>query len=572
MALKSFSIKIGADTTEFKKGLKEADRAIKSTIKETKALKESLKVEWSNDKFIQAQKLAQHALDLTKQKTLALKEQLKYLEDAGAVDTDAYNDLQLKLAQSQLEAEKLAKELKEINELKFTRFTNQINKVSEGLVKAGKAMGILSAAAAGIIVGIYKLGQNAAESGAEINDLATRLNITTEAVQRYMYIASQSATNSEQIAKGFVKVRDAMASINVGEVNSATKSIETLLGSLQDLSSDPEEAFNQIIIALSRVEDSTMQAYYAENIFGQKIATELIPLFEQGEDVLNELNAEFDELGHLSSEQVSKLAELDDSFSAMKIQITTAKNELAVALMPIIQEIVTFITERVIPMIQKIASWLDTLSPAVKQTILNGLAILAILSPVLLIGGKVLGLVTSFIGSLPKLATLIAKLATPLGRVMIALVAIGAIVKMINDVSAVWADMNAVQKIVSVLGILTVAVLGAAVAFGAFHSAWSLGLAVAGIIAGIVAVTAAVNDAKNSIDTSIPDVSSPSITNSADYQLPDYSGYAAVGTTTNNNDNSQVVNNITINAENASAEEVYDIIARRLAIKIQARS
>ena len=64
-----------------------------------------------------------------------------------------------------------------------------------------------------------------------------------------------------------------------------------------------------------------------------------------------------------------------------------------------------------------------------------------------------------------------------------------------------WEYMNGMQKIVSVLGVLTVALLSAAIAFGTFHSAWSLGLAVVGIVAGIVAVTAAINSAKANIDS-----------------------------------------------------------------------
>jgi general stress protein CsbA len=64
-----------------------------------------------------------------------------------------------------------------------------------------------------------------------------------------------------------------------------------------------------------------------------------------------------------------------------------------------------------------------------------------------------------------------------------------------------WEYMNGMQKIVSVLGVLTVALLSAAIAFGAFHSAWSLGIAAAGIAAGIVAVTASVNNAKANIDS-----------------------------------------------------------------------
>lgn len=63
-----------------------------------------------------------------------------------------------------------------------------------------------------------------------------------------------------------------------------------------------------------------------------------------------------------------------------------------------------------------------------------------------------------------------------------------------------WDTMNGVQKVISVIGVLTVALLGAAIAFGAFHSAWSLGLAIVGIAAGITAVVAAVNTAKGDIE------------------------------------------------------------------------
>jgi hypothetical protein len=62
-----------------------------------------------------------------------------------------------------------------------------------------------------------------------------------------------------------------------------------------------------------------------------------------------------------------------------------------------------------------------------------------------------------------------------------------------------WEYMNGIQRIISILGILTVAALSAAIAIGAFHSAWSLGIAVAGIVAGVAAVTATINSAKANI-------------------------------------------------------------------------
>ena len=83
----------------------------------------------------------------------------------------------------------------------------------------------------------------------------------------------------------------------------------------------------------------------------------------------------------------------------------------------------------------------------------------------------------------------------------IATAGFGAAIGLAFAVFTNWEYMNGVQKWISVIGILTVVALSAAVAMGAFHSAWSLGLAAVGIVAGIAAVTAMVNSAKSNIET-----------------------------------------------------------------------
>lgn len=62
-----------------------------------------------------------------------------------------------------------------------------------------------------------------------------------------------------------------------------------------------------------------------------------------------------------------------------------------------------------------------------------------------------------------------------------------------------WGEMSTWQKIVGVIGVVTTAILGLALALGAFHSAWSIGLAVAGIVAGIGMMTAAIASVKQEI-------------------------------------------------------------------------
>lgn len=65
-----------------------------------------------------------------------------------------------------------------------------------------------------------------------------------------------------------------------------------------------------------------------------------------------------------------------------------------------------------------------------------------------------------------------------------------------------WGDMNTWQRIIGIIGVATTAILGLAMAFGAFHSAWSLGLASAGIVAGIAMIVGSIASVKK--DVAVP--------------------------------------------------------------------
>ena len=62
-----------------------------------------------------------------------------------------------------------------------------------------------------------------------------------------------------------------------------------------------------------------------------------------------------------------------------------------------------------------------------------------------------------------------------------------------------WSDMSTWQKIIGIVGVATTAILGLAMAFGVFHSAWSMGLATAGIAAGIAMIVASIATVKKDV-------------------------------------------------------------------------
>ena len=66
-----------------------------------------------------------------------------------------------------------------------------------------------------------------------------------------------------------------------------------------------------------------------------------------------------------------------------------------------------------------------------------------------------------------------------------------------------WSDMSTWQKIIGIVGVATTAILGLAMAFGVFHSAWSMGLATAGIAAGIAMIVGSIASVKKDIEKPI---------------------------------------------------------------------
>ena len=67
--------------------------------------------------------------------------------------------------------------------------------------------------------------------------------------------------------------------------------------------------------------------------------------------------------------------------------------------------------------------------------------------------------------------------------------------------SALTALPDDIQMVVGAISLLIGVALAAAIALGAFHSAWSIGLAAAGIVAGIIAITDAIGNAESAAES-----------------------------------------------------------------------
>ena len=559
--IKGLTVKIGADTTDFLRELKKVDKEINQTQKTATELEKSLQLDFNANRFTQAQRQVQKALTETNEKAKAIREQLVYLERTGGIDTEGYQKLQTELAKSETQALKLTEQLKQIDKLKFNNATKGIKDLSDNLGKAAKKTAILSATAVGAIAGIYKLGTSTASAGAELQDYSDRLGINAEELQRWNYIAMQSGLETEQLTKSMSKARDAIGTALTGGSNTATTALQALLGDLSKLPQDTSQGFQVIINALADVEDSTLQAYYANEIFGEKLATNLIPLINQGAGTIAKFNNEFEQIGYLSNEQVQSLADFDDQMNIVNSRLALAKNELGIALLPLVEKFTEILTDVVVPAIKNLANWFDNLSEPMQNIITGGLMLIAVLSPMFLIMSKIVGVIPSMIKMFNALKS--ASWQTYLG-----IAAIGTALGLVFDLIGNWGEMTTLEK---VLKSLSLAALVAAAAITVFHASWSLGLAVGAITAAVVAGIAAINSAGKSIgiDTNFTNTDSVGNYAGGNYKVPTSTDY---GSKTYNEDNSTY--NININADltgdlNYDAKSLADQVIKQIQVAKQ---
>mgnify|MGYP002523984526 FL=1 len=423
-SIRGLTVKISADATEFKKEINAVRKDSKSAQAELTALQKSLQLEFDGEKFARAQKVAQEAIDKTAQEAEMLRTRLKQLEESGNVDTSEYRKVQTELAQAETKAQQLQEKLKELNNIKFDKLANNVKSVGDKIQGVGKALTPVSVAAAGAITGIAALGVKTASTGAELDDLSQRLGISAEKVQELKYVAAQAGVDWEVFNKGIIKARAALLDLSSGISNNATKAVQSLGISLENFSSQ-EEMIDGVMTALAGVKDKTLQAAYANEIFGDKIANEMLPYLNAGAEEIQKFKSEFEGMSYLTNEQVKSLATLDDTIYLLKQSLSNVVLQIGASLSPLIQSLTEYVNANVIPMLQRLADWFNNLTVGQQELVIKILLVTAALAPLATGIGKIVSLVGNIIKILPQLGAAFSAIAAhPIVLIIAAIAAV----------------------------------------------------------------------------------------------------------------------------------------------------
>ena len=238
-----------------------------------------------------------------------------------------------------------------------------------GIAKGAAVMGAAVVAGVGAAAtGLFKMTENAAAAGDRVDKLSQKIGLSRQAFQEWDYVLSQNGIQVERLQTGVKTMTDAMGGVGAG-----AKAFQALGIAVTDASGamrSQEEVFAETVSKLQGMEDQTLKASLATDLFG-KAGTELMPLLNQTAEGTANLTQRAHELGLvMSDEAVNASVVFSDSMDDVKRSLGAIVAQIGVAVMPIFQEMLNWILANM-PVIRETFSVVFGVIKTVVETAIN---------------------------------------------------------------------------------------------------------------------------------------------------------------------------------------------------------
>lgn len=381
--VRGLNIKLTLDAKDLQNELTNIKANLKEQQKDLKAINTSLRYDSTNlDLWKKKQETLNSILEETKKKLQNQNEQLEKAKKAleiGDISVKEFNQLRRNVEYTEADISKLNNQLedttKKINELGNANL-NKLSKVGSNLTK------YVTAPILGAVTALTTLSVKSAETADELGDQASKLGMSVEALQEWNYVAKLLAVDNEQLQKAFTKTNSLLGDLASGNTSSATDALTKLGITYDDLKGkNVDQAFEIIRNALANLEDETLRVGIANDIFGEKIGTDLQQLLSASSTEIENFRNECQELGVITEEEVEASAKFNDELDKVKQELQTLGVELAQILLPIMTEFLTYLKDSIIPKISEWANKLANMNDTTKKTILVVIGLVAAIGP-----------------------------------------------------------------------------------------------------------------------------------------------------------------------------------------------
>lgn len=280
--------------------------------------------------------------------------------------------------------------------------------------KIGTAMTLAGAA---VIASLKGMTNQFIETGDWIDKMSKRTGISAEALSELAHVAELGGASLDNVERGVKKMAKSISDASDGleTYQRAFRKIGINVEELKKLS--PEKQFLAISEAIAGMEDPTLRAAVAQDIFG-RAGTTLLPMMSDGVEAFQDLRREAHDLGIVyDTELAAAAAKLKDDKTRLNSAMKGLSNTLIVTLVPAITDFTVKLTD----VVKKVVDWAKE-NPKLISTIMKivgGMGILlTTLGPVVVILPKIIGLVLG----LGKAFTFLA--LNPVGILIVALAAL----------------------------------------------------------------------------------------------------------------------------------------------------
>lgn len=298
---------------------------------------------------------------------------------------------------------------------------------------AGFATGVVAASAA-----LAGLAVNFINAGSEIDDNAQKLGISTDAYQYWALVLQRAGSDASNLSLVIRNLTTFTNNLSTGQADALLTLQKLGIGYEDFMKMNTEERLYAIVEALQGMEDQTEKVQIAQEIFGNRVYQELLPLLNMEQGSLEDLREEFEELGLiLSEETIKKIAEVGDKIDNFTNSLHNSYMILMANFLPeieLITEALTMmaqgaegatdkLTEGFTSLISKIATMLpeviDTagdLILALVEGMVKGLANPGVMEGLV---NVVISLITKIVEIIPTLVGSIGQIATALVQALI---------------------------------------------------------------------------------------------------------------------------------------------------------
>ncbi len=279
--------------------------------------------------------------------------------------------------------------------------------------------------------GAFAAAKTFARMGDVVQKMAKRTGLSAEALSELSFAAEQSGTDLASLENGLRRMQRTIGDALQG-LSTAEDALAMLGLSVQQLLRlAPKEQFKLIADRIARIEDPTLKAAAAMEVFGRS-GTMLLPLMERGAAGIEALQKQARELGlTISTKDANAAAELTDALNVLWRVVKAGAFAIGAALATSLKNFV----DKAADVVKHVADWVRENRQLVATVLKVAAAVTAAGISIMLLGfvlsalGMVFGMLAAAIagvGTVLKLAvTLFGALLSPVGLVAGALAALG---------------------------------------------------------------------------------------------------------------------------------------------------